>query len=223
MFRLLLLYRKAQKRLRSWASSSRAGPAQALAPRHLPRRIWMYWDTGEASAPHVVSRCFERWRELHPHWELEILDRPGAERIIDMSDMPDGILPAHYADVLRLRLLKLFGGVWIDATCLPTRSLDGWLPSLMQSGFFAFSTRGRNRPLSNWFLASEPINVAISRWEEISTAYWAGRGQADDYLWAHHLFDLLLRTDSKVRECWRNTPQVHSDMALLLKRALTGN
>ena len=51
----------------------------------------------------------------------------------------DGLIPpAAESDILRLYLLKKYGGVWVDATNLCRRPLDAWLPSAACEGFFAF-------------------------------------------------------------------------------------
>lgn len=221
-FRALLLQRLIKKRLKPWRRSVSGGRRAVVIPRCLPPRIWIYWDSGEQAAPEIVQHCIARWRDLHPGWTLEVLDRERAGAAVDMSDMPEEMLPAHYADVLRVRLLKRFGGVWADATCLPVRPLDDWLPLLMQSGFFAFSNSGRNRALASWLLASEADGVVVARWEEKVSSYWVGRKEADTYFWLHHLFDWLILTDRDVRDCWDRTPKLHSDMAHVLKRALTG-
>lgn len=219
---LSIVRRLQQRRWRRRAVSDRAGLEGRVFPRPLPRRIWIYWDRGETAAPDVVRYCIARWRALHDDWSVEVLDRSGAEAIIDMSDMPAGISPAHYADVLRLRLLKRFGGVWADATCLPTRPLDHWLPPLMQSGFFAFAAPGPDRLLANWFLASAVGGVTVARWEERARCYWEHRSKPDTYFWAHYLFEWLVRTDGLVRHGWRSTPKLHAHMAFLLQRAVTG-
>lgn len=191
-------------------------------PKPLPRIIWIFWDSGEATAPEIVQYCIAGWKRLHPGWKVEVLDRSSAESAVSMSDVPAGLKPAHYADILRLRLLKEYGGVWADATCFPSRPLDDWLPALMQSGFFVFKRPDGDRILANWFIASEAGGFVVSRWEECARLYWRGRMEPHAYFWVHYLFEWLIRTDSKVRRCWYDTPGLAPNAALTLKRALIG-
>lgn len=184
--------------------------------------VWVFWDSGEAEAPEIVRYCIAAWKRLHPDWRVEVLDRASAESTVSMTDVPAGLKPAHYADILRLRLLKEYGGVWADATCLPSRPLDDWLPVLMQSGFFAFKRSLGDRILANWFLASEAGGFVVSRWEESARLYWRGRMEPHAYFWVHYLFEWLVWTDSEVRRCWDDTPGVGAGAALTLKRGLIG-
>ncbi len=221
--KVLMLTLQARKRLRQAARLLDVTDdlRSAVAPQPLPKTIWIYWDKGEAEAPELVRFCIGRWRAFHPDWTVEVLDREQAERHVDMSDLHRGVRPAHYADVLRLRLLKR-GGVWADATCLPMRPLHGWLPPLMQGGFFAFASPSPEKPLSNWFLAATPGSLVVDRWEARATGYWRGRQHAHVYTWPHYLFAWLLRHDADVRSTWEQTPKLDAGMAHLLKRALTG-
>jgi len=107
--------------------------------RSIPKTIWIYWAQGEAEAPHVVQRCLESWYTRNPGWELRVLDEESANALIDLSDVPEGLPRRFKADVLRLRLLKEFGGVWTDATTFCHRPFEDWLPMQAASGFFAFS------------------------------------------------------------------------------------
>ncbi len=55
-------------------------------------------------------------------------------------------------------MLAKHGGVWADATLLCSKPLDDWLPEYYTTGFFAFRNPGKDRMLSNWFMASDPGN-----------------------------------------------------------------
>lgn len=70
---------------------------------------------------------------------------------------------ATQSDMIRLQLLCKYGGVWADSTTLCIRPLDAWLCDCCQSGFFAFSNPGKDREMSNWFIASEKNNSLIEK------------------------------------------------------------
>ena len=84
------------------------------------RIIWQYWSQGYGQVPEVVRTC------------LDSVDRwAGDYKIIRLSDanlaeyiaIPTFVQQkrkvfsvAHFSDLLRLMLLKAYGGVWLDAT-----------------------------------------------------------------------------------------------------------
>ena len=48
--------------------------ADSLFPS-IPRRIWMFWDSGLENAPDVVSLCLRSWKQLNPDWTVTLLTR----------------------------------------------------------------------------------------------------------------------------------------------------
>ncbi|MEM8730054.1 MAG: capsular polysaccharide synthesis protein, partial [Pseudomonadota bacterium] len=81
------------------------------------------------------------------------------------------------ANVTRKHLLASHGGVWVDATLLPTQPLDQWLTDpILEQGFFAFRSGGdTNLVLQNWFLASDPGNELMVAWSERYANYFSSR------------------------------------------------
>ncbi len=127
--------------------------------------VWMYWQQGVASAPPLVQACVDSWVRANPTWEVRVLD---ADSLVEYPDFPLALYRRRsdldvqkIADLLRLYLLRNHGGVWADATTYCAAPLDTWLPDHTDSGFFAFCDPGRDRLISNWFLAAEPGNELV--------------------------------------------------------------
>lgn len=189
---------------------------ELLIPSSLPRIIWMYWAQGWDAAPEITQACRASWLHHNPDWEIRLLDDSTYRDYVDIDDIVCGKemeLP-HRADVLRLRLLGKFGGVWVDATTFCTRPLSHWLPVLMQSGFFAFSHPRPDRYLSNWFLASVAGGEMVRIWLELIKKYWSQVDRADHYFWAHYLFGYGCQTNPKMGAGWRATPHLSAHGAL---------
>ena len=195
---------------------------QVVVPRAFPRTLWMYWDQGWAHASKLVRLCCESWRRQNPDWELRLLDADSLSAFADVPREAGGkpIAVQHFSDLVRMTLLYEHGGVWADANTVCTVPLDSWLPALMQSGFFAFANPRPGRPISNWFLASEPGGILLGKWLELCRRYWREVSQADAYLWSHYLFAYGCRTDEVFAAGWNATPHVSgygSVQAQLLK------
>lgn len=162
----------------------------------------------------MVRRCISSWREMNPNWDVRLLDANNAAYWSSHGYLPPHTRIQLVADALRLELLRQYGGVWADATCLCTRPLDDWLPSrVIDTEFFAFSSPGPDRPLSNWFLAALPRNRLISTWAQAGQAYWESgvysnhigpNGRRDQFIY-HYLFDWMISACPEMAEAWSLT------------------
>ncbi len=142
--------------------------------QHINRTIWFLWLQGIDGAPPVVRACLASWRRHHPDWSVVVLDDKSMDDVVALPAWARGKLtPAQLSDLLRLRLLETYGGVWVDATTYCNRPLDEWLPSAMPSGFFAFSAPAPGYLLSSWFLAAEAGHPIVARSREVLEDYWS--------------------------------------------------
>ncbi len=138
----------------------------------------MFWRQGEERAPPMVRRCIDSWRRRNPGFEVVVLDETTAPERLDAATracLDPQLSVQVFSNLLRTNLLRLYGGVWVDATCVCRTPLADWLPAAMPRGFFAFARPAPDKPLSNWFLAAEPSNYLLERWSETYNAYWHGR------------------------------------------------
>ena len=207
----------ARRAIRKITGRRRDGFETAL-PRRIPRKIWIYWDTGEATAPPVVKACIDSWRDLNPGWEVTVLDGDWIAASAGVIPPPgEHITVQAYSDLVRLRLLRRYGGVWVDATVICLKPLDDWLPPVARHGFFAFLWTEADkwfvlpnvhRIMTSWFLASEPEGAIIAPWEEKSFAYWDGRRKPHDYYWVHLILEYLRLTDRSVRRAFDAMPKL---------------
>lgn len=128
--------------------------------------IWASWLQGRAHAPEVVSRVFSLWEDLNPDYALRVIEGPEADAMIARYPVArQKMSPQVRANLVRLICLKEHGGVWVDATLLPTRPLSDWLDAAMApAGVFAFHSTGHpDLVFQNWFMAAQPGNLLISR------------------------------------------------------------
>ena len=141
-------------------------------------RIWSAWIQGRSMAPPSVQLIFKLWEELNPNASFTVLERKEVEDIISrMGVDPVFLTPQVKANIVRTYLLAEYGGVWADATLLPTKPLSSWLrPDMLDAGFFAFRSTGNPfLILQNWFLYSEPGNQLTKRWLEFYCEYFSVR------------------------------------------------
>ena len=94
--------------------------------------IWQYWGQGidNGSVPELVQICFNSVDRYKQNYEVI---RLSDENISEYVDIPDFVLRkknnnptftiTFFSDLLRLILLNVYGGIWMDATILLTNYL----------------------------------------------------------------------------------------------------
>ncbi len=136
----------------------------------IPKIIWTFWDAQKASP--LVEICFSQIRRLLPDYEFNIITKINAGNFIhDLPEIRTDISFINYTDIVRLKLISEYGGIWIDASVLLTENLD-WISEIKTNekvdfvGFFADSfTSDLDFPLiETWFFASSPQNLFIKAW-----------------------------------------------------------
>ncbi|PJE36153.1 hypothetical protein CVM52_13495 [Pseudooceanicola lipolyticus] len=133
----------------------------------IPKKIWSFWDVGEERAPAIVQTCLQSWRNKNSSWQVNILSRGSiseCSKIKRLFEESSNLKIQALTDLLRLRLLRENGGIWVDATSMCVLPLDDWIDQAASSGFFAFQRPGRDREIASWFLASERKNAVTVEW-----------------------------------------------------------
>ena len=88
----------------------------------VPKRVWLLWYSPDNRTEMVdlyLRRIESSLGSLG--FEVSILDKDTLWDYVDMSDIQPyyeqgAIRIQHYADILRMRLLRKYGGFWVDAT-----------------------------------------------------------------------------------------------------------
>lgn len=129
----------------------------------IPRIIHRIWLGPDDPMPEAFQRYGDRWRELHPDWEVIDWTDRDLLPLLDMQalfDQAASLYPKDWkrfeADLLRLELLKAYGGVYVDTDAEPLCPIDDLLADQeCVVGLSPQSIRGVH-PITNAFMASEP-------------------------------------------------------------------
>ncbi len=142
----------------------------------LPRNIFIYWHTGFNEANHLIQQCVKSWQQQNPGWKLILLDNETVDSQTGGIGIPERIFNAlpiqKRANMIRLKLLLVHGGVWADATLFCNRPLNDWVDQAACSGAFMFDNPGPDREIANWFIAGQPGNYLIRTLYEAQCEYW---------------------------------------------------
>ena len=114
--------------------------------------IWQYWGQGLESLPEMVEICFSSVDcHAHDYQVIRITDENLSEYIklpefVDDKRKNGVFRPVFFSDLLRVALLSVYGGVWLDASVLLTNRLP---KEYTNCNFFMYS-RDPNSLNKNW-------------------------------------------------------------------------
>ena len=161
------------------------------APTSSNKNVWAYWKQGYDHMPPWNQRNIIGWvRLLGPSWKVRVVDSvPGSStnvsRFVDPRFFPTAFNMGntsgpvqHMGDLVRLPLVQIYGGVWMDVGTILIRHLDDiW--HLLEDPSTPYELAGMILPLRpneeimmNSFLAALRNNEYITRWHQIYLALW---------------------------------------------------
>lgn len=118
------------------------GPVVALKPKKqfsTDRIIWQYWAQGYDNVPPIVRQCLDSVEKYAGDFTLVRLTDDNLSEYLDLPEFVQSkrslYSRAFFSDLLRLMLLSVYGGVWLDATIMMTGSIP---EEYLASDFFVF-------------------------------------------------------------------------------------
>ena len=173
------------------------------------KNVWGFWHSGFSNSPPWVQRTVINWVRRSPSWSIRILDSvPGSplhiHRYVTPTLLPDALnnnamtgphVGPHSADLIRLPLIYLHGGIWMDAGTLLFRDLDDICWSKLadpespyeMAGFTIQQGGAKGNSIMNSFIAARKGNPFLKRWHDIYLEAWRGVSESKG-MHAHPLF-----------------------------------
>lgn len=201
-------------------------------PNDSEKNVWAYWHTGWDTMPSWCQRNVVDWvRQLGPSWTVRVLD--GIEgspthfrRYLGPEHFPEALnanqmtgryAATHTSDLLRLPLLYVHGGVWLDVGILLLRDLDDSVwdrladpESPYEFAAFAYENNPGDLSVINPWLAARRDCELVKRWHQTFLHVWGSSTECTG-LSSHELFRHL--------KPWAVGSAAHQDMDDAQKRA----
>jgi len=167
--------------------------------------LWMYWEDKPGTVrPAYIDLCIESvFRVCGEDFDVKLLDRNTLEDYIDLHGNFDRITRiAHKADYLRYKLLRDYGGIWLDCDMAMINSLDSVKDIVREHKLAA---RGTRKVVSINFLAAVPGHIVFKecvreveallddrqdfKWRTIGSDLFTGKAVRNGcYLYDNRLF-----------------------------------
>lgn len=101
----------------------------------IPKKIHQIWLSDIDTMPLKYRAWCDKWQELHPEWEYKLWDSSILTQELINKYSLESVHPAIISDILRILIVRQFGGVYLDVDARPVGPLD----NLLDCDFFAFS------------------------------------------------------------------------------------
>lgn len=150
----------------------------------IPKKIWTYW---EGDLPVLVQKCIESWIKYNPDHEVIILNRKNIGQYLSnelciasgiRKDKLDIFKLKHasessqrFSDYVRLYILPIYGGFWMDASIICQTTLDWVHQKNIRSGFeyIGYYREGFSSVtpiVESWFFACVPNSNFVKDWRD---------------------------------------------------------
>ena len=173
-------------------------------------KVWVCWLQGYDKAPHIVKRCIDSIRQHSRGLDTVVIDNTNIHDYITVprhisEKYEKGIIPnAHYSDYIRVSLLALHGGIWIDSTVLLTDSLPD---RIVDTDLFCFKLQSIGKAYaSNWFIASAVQHPFLVQMRALLEEYWLREDRLVSYSIFHLFWAMVADYNDFNRRLWADVP-----------------
>ncbi|PNH12577.1 hypothetical protein TSOC_000513 [Tetrabaena socialis] len=114
--------------------------------------------------PKLVEMCILSWKHYNPDYEIIIIDKASLPLYvtIDIGSLRHANdSPARFSDFVRLHVLSVHGGIWMDASVICQAPLD-WIFAMQEArGFEFFAYRNRKHTLPELVGVCDVIETSV--------------------------------------------------------------
>jgi hypothetical protein len=187
----------------------------------LQKNIFLLWLQGWENTTWLNKRVAESWEINNPEWNIHYVDFDNLKSYVNdidyIYDVNKDISPQAKSDIIRLSLLKKYGGIWADATTLCMQPLDHWVHDAVEpAGLWMYHGHGGDMDKeigpASWFIISKKNGYMISKWKEKCDNYWNNNNFTNKYFWMDYLFKKLFYKDEIFKSMWLKVPYLYCEL-----------
>lgn len=183
--------------------------------------VFTMWWQGIDEMPEVVKSCTKSLDKLRK--EVIILTKENVKDYVSLPDyiwekFENGIISrTHLSDIIRVAVIAMYGGVWIDSTVY----IADTVPSYMTEELFVFKQSPQLREVrsyANWWIAAPAGNNLIIKQLSALLVYWKHETKLLDYYIFHILWKKNIDLEPKYQEELNKILERYTDTTHLLLR-----
>lgn len=180
------------------------------------KTIWMFWWQGIENVPDIVRKCIDSIYRNAEDFEVILLSKENYLKYIQLPEhiiekQKKGIITlTHLSDIIRVNLLKNYGGVWIDTTIFLLEELPNeW----MQYEIFTRKTCNPKWPDSaaagrwtGFFLIAKSNSIFMECLCRFFDEYWKEKNVLIDYFLIDLIIEIAYEKMPKIKALLDNIP-----------------
>ena len=207
-----IMIRYFEKTFSEFIKSYKEKETVSLKNKSISNCIWLCWWQGKENAPEIVKKCITSIEKNAGNYPVIILTEDNYKEYIDIPEWiqekyKKGIISrTHYSDILRIELLSMYGGIWLDSTFFCVDSINEYFELPVWSvkrpdyghdsvacGYFA-----------NYSLGCNSENKKIFKViKDFLEEYWLKNDIIVDYLFLDYLIVLAQKYNKNVEEYFK--------------------
>lgn len=191
---------------------------------NVKKNLWICWLDGLEKMPEITKMCFENVKRKVPsNINVVLITYENYQEYINIPDIiiekhkNKQICSAHFADIIRFKLLSLYGGMWLDANIYVSENLPEYCFNV---DYFTQKCVDKNR---YWFEPSRaqwcggiwsgrPGNILFSFLADSLVSYWEKHNIAIDYIFFDYIilaaYKNLERVNKMIEEQQPNNEEI---------------
>lgn len=178
--------------------------------------VWTLWWQGEEKAPDIVKACIQSMRENFPYAKVIVLNKDNIHKYINIPNhiflkfKRKLITITHLSDIIRMRLLYKYGGLWMDSTVYVNSKVP---ERIFDLNFFTIKKRRNDNhkgiSKDQWcgFLIGGRQGENIFELQtKLLNKYWEKENYMIDYLLIDYFMDEILKNDDLSKHDYDKCP-----------------
>lgn len=177
------------------------------------KSIWVFWWQGETNMPDLVKACLRSIRRHSGIYKVILITKDNISEYLDipiLNKVGKEITYTNFSDYLRLSLLSIYGGGWIDATVFLSKDIFNEIANYQyytikhpEKQFICIS----NFRWGGSFIFSQPNCPLIIQVRDLFIKYWKYNNHLIDYFLIDYCFAYIFEHDKKCSELLKQVPQ----------------
>lgn len=152
--------------------------------------IWFMWLQPIGEAPEFVQENYKYLRRMLGRKLILISE----DNVLELTRLPDFIIDkyrsgiisrTHFSDIVRVQLLSVYGGIWIDSTVVVTKTWLDNTPEITLLQQFKPGNEGNYVNVSSWFMKFPKNHPYITQVRDVLFSYWNSENKLFDYFLIH--------------------------------------
>lgn len=183
--------------------------------------IWVFWWQGLAAAPEIVKICINSIKENAGKHPVIILTKSNIDEYVNiplnimMHVEKKNMSLTHFSDILRMELLTVHGGIWMDSTLLLIKPFD---KEIYKKSFYSI----HHNLFADWhickgqwtsfFIASAPGNPIVEGSRNALYKYWSNYDYIVSYLLTDYMITIVCEKSQYAKRSIESIPLNNKDV-----------